>query len=32
MWPVVAMDAEGRVHIIWKARKGIYHVMGIISK
>jgi hypothetical protein len=30
MWPEVAMDAEGRVHVMWKARAGIYHVMGTL--
>ena len=30
MWPVVALDAEGRVHVMWKARAGVYHVMGTV--
>ena len=30
--PVVALDAGGRVHVLWKARAGIYHMMGTVIK
>lgn len=31
-WPVVELDGSGRVHILWSAEEGVYHIIGSRSR